>query len=388
MKKLNANSCVFQVVENRANLTIGLYTRKPNRDKRMIPTIAYMQSAVKYAFRINIEFASPFSRLLAPFTISLWAFLISFVATSTLIVLFTKHLSSRDRHFLIGGRLNRTPIFNMLHLMFEGAVANPLMLKHTRHFGTFSRSLTMIWILGFLIIRSAYQSSMYKYLQEQRLPSPYDTVDQVNRSGVIVNTTPEGYNLLTGILYPKRSIICICLDNHFIHLFENGSFFKWFSPCSHFSIRINKMVHGQLLGQIARKRVHGVTVATEIILNSFNKHQPVDSRLELSKETIIVLNNMFFVSKGSSVLSEPVDKYIQVYQEAGLIGAWVRRYAERIKVRNKLDKRQPKKLHVKHVLGAAMVYGILSTLSVIVFLMEIFREKIGIFERILDYLTY
>lgn len=148
------------------------------------------------------------------------------------------------------------------------------------------------------------------------------------------------------------------------------------------------MVHGQLLGQIARKRVHGVTVATEIILNSFNKHQPVDSRLELSKETIIVLNNMFFVSKGSSVLSEPVDKYIQVYQEAGLIGAWVRRYAERIKVRNKLDKRQPKKLHVKHVLGAAMVYGILSTLSVIVFLMEIFREKIGIFERILDYLTY
>lgn len=158
--------------------------------------------------------------------------------------------------------------------------------------------------------------------------------------------------------------------------------------CCVSSIRITKTVHGKLLQHVASKRLDGVIVATELVLNSFNKHQPIDERLELSKEIIMVLNNNFYLSKGSSVLSEPFDKYIQVYQEAGLINAWIRRYAERIEVRNKLDKRQPKKLHVKNVLGAAMIFGSLSMLSVIVFLMELFKEKIWRFKRIIDYLTY
>lgn len=170
----------------------------------MIPTISYYSVAIHFVFNINEEFASPFSRLFAPFTTSLWIFIITFVTCSTLFVLLTKHLPMKKRHFLIGGRMNRTPVFNMLHLVFDGAIANRIMITKKQYFGTFSRSLTIIWIFGFLIIRNAYQSSLYTYLQEQRLPSPYDTLDKVNRSGVIVNVTPDGFNIINKIIDPKR----------------------------------------------------------------------------------------------------------------------------------------------------------------------------------------
>lgn len=131
----------------------------------------------------------------------------------------------------------------------------------------------MIWILGFLIIRNAYQSALYNYLQEQRLPSPYDTVEKVNRSDVIVNSAPDGFN-------------------------------------------------------------------------------------------------------------------IQLYQEAGLIEAWARRYAERIRVRNRLDKRHPKKLHIKKVLGAVIIAGMMAVLCIIVFSMELLASRFPVLECIIDYLTY
>lgn len=192
------------MAENRANLSIGLFIRKPTRDSRMIPTITFLQGNAYFAFQIPSQFESPLSRLLAPFTTPLWSLIISFVAISTTFAFLTKQLPPKKRHFLIGGRLNRTPVFNMLHLMFDGAIANRIMLKQQRYFGTFSRSLTIIWILGFLIIRNAYQSSLYKYLHDQRRPSPYDTVEKVNKSDVIINVSPEAYELFTKFANPNR----------------------------------------------------------------------------------------------------------------------------------------------------------------------------------------
>lgn len=170
----------------------------------MIPTITFLQGRVHFAFHIYDEFESPLYLPLAPFSTPLWIFLTVFVATSIIIVLLTKHLPTRKRHFLIGGRLNRTPIFNMINLIFYGSIANRYMLKQTRYFGTFSRSLTMIWILGFLFIRSAYESSLYTCPQDKKLPSPYDTVEKVNNSGVVINSTPGPVAFLSKLFDPKR----------------------------------------------------------------------------------------------------------------------------------------------------------------------------------------
>lgn len=142
------------------------------------------------------------------------------------------------------------------------------------------------------------------------------------------------------------------------------------------------------MGRLANRQLNGVVPLARLVLNNLNKQQPIGRRLEITKDTIIVLHHNFYLSKSSSVLVEPIDKYIQSFVEAGLMNAWVHKYSPEIKVRNKLDKRHPKRLHVKNVLGAVMIFGVLSALSVIVFLMEVFKEKFVIFEWIIEYLTY
>lgn len=148
------------------------------------------------------------------------------------------------------------------------------------------------------------------------------------------------------------------------------------------------MVHAEVLEQVANGTINGVGIAAELVYNSLNRKMPVDQRLEPSKDVLLVLFITFYLSKGSSVLSEPFDKHLQMYQETGLIEAWLRKYAAKIKVRNKLDKRYPKKLHVKNVLGAVYIFGVLSFLSIIVFIIELFKEKCVILECFIDYFTY
>lgn len=148
------------------------------------------------------------------------------------------------------------------------------------------------------------------------------------------------------------------------------------------------MVHAEILRQVANRTLSGVSIAPELVFNNLNRKMPVGQRLEPSKDIVLVLSNNFYLSKGSSVLSEPFDKHIQMYQETGLIKAWVRKYAAKIKVRNKLDKRHPKKLHVKNVLGAVYIFGVFSFLSIIVFIVELFKGKCVILECFIDYFTY
>lgn len=148
------------------------------------------------------------------------------------------------------------------------------------------------------------------------------------------------------------------------------------------------MLHQDIAKKVANRELNGVVPIATLVLNILNKEQPVDRRLETSKDRLFNLHHNFYFSKSSSALVDPFDRHIQLYIEAGLINAWVQKYAAKIKVRNKLDKRQPKRLHVKNVLGAVMIFACLSGLSIIVFLMEVLKAKVVMFERIIDYLTY
>lgn len=147
-------------------------------------------------------------------------------------------------------------------------------------------------------------------------------------------------------------------------------------------------VHQDIAKKVVNRELNGVVPIATLVLNILNKELPFDQRLEISKDKILNLNHIFYLSKSSSVLIEPIDKYIQLYIETGMLNAWVQKYAAKIKVRNKFHKREPKRLHVKNVLGAVMIFTGLCVLSLIVFLMEMLKTKFVLFERIIDYLTY
>lgn len=191
-------------MDGEANLTIGTYVITIERNLLFIPSIPYFQSNAIFSFKETIEYASSMSRIVAPLDLSVWITILIFICLAIIIILSTKKLSSNQRHFIIGGHMNRTPILNMIHIVFEGGIANKRMLTRAQYFGTFSRSLTIIWIMSFLVLRSSYQSSLYRFLQNQRLPSPYDTVEKIKNSECTIAVTESAVQFLEKSFDKKR----------------------------------------------------------------------------------------------------------------------------------------------------------------------------------------
>lgn len=76
-----------------------------------------MQHSFVFTFAENNIFVTPLARLMAPFHASLWISILLLLIISIFVILLTKQLTKFQRHFLIGGRMNRTPITNMLTSM-------------------------------------------------------------------------------------------------------------------------------------------------------------------------------------------------------------------------------------------------------------------------------
>lgn len=184
-------------------MTIGSYDPSLERIQLMSYSHPYMQHAYIFAYSKSKKNSTPSTRLLAPFQYIVWISIAIILIASTLVILLSKKLSTRQRHFVIGGHVNRTPITNMLNVMIGNAVSNPKM-KLRKYFGVFARTLFILWLFFWLIVRSSYQGSLYKYLQNQVLRSPYDTVEKVYLSGAEINVIQSAADLVPSIFKEDR----------------------------------------------------------------------------------------------------------------------------------------------------------------------------------------
>lgn len=156
---------------------------------------SYSQNAFRFAFKESEELAEPITRLMSPFEVSLWVSIAILLIVSISAILLTKKLPLRQRHYIIGGRMNRTPILNMMNALMGNAISNPRMARE-RSFGLFTRLLFLIWIFFWLIVRNSYQGSLYETLQSQRVESPFDTIEKVQKSRANIYVTAVEVNLV------------------------------------------------------------------------------------------------------------------------------------------------------------------------------------------------
>lgn len=155
-------------------------------------SVPYIQTSLGFAFRER-EIDSPLTRLTAPFQAQMWLIISGILIVSIVIILLTKKLPNKWRHFIIGGRQNRTPILNMWITVLGGPICNPRMANR-RTFGTFARTFLILWIMLWIVIRSSYQGSLYDFLQRHRLSSAYDTIKKITDSDctiLIPQRTPQ-----------------------------------------------------------------------------------------------------------------------------------------------------------------------------------------------------
>lgn len=166
------------VLSGVANLTIGAYSQTRNRSMWLSFGAAYLQDISVFAFRNKYIPPSSLDHLMGPFSSSSWLLILTTICLAAIFILLTKRLNVQRRRFLIGGKLHRTPILNGFLLVIGGSISNRKM-EQRRYFGTFARTLTMLWILLFFFIRSLYEGGLFTIFHKPPQSFKCDTFDKI-----------------------------------------------------------------------------------------------------------------------------------------------------------------------------------------------------------------
>lgn len=166
-----------KVKKGEANLTVGSYIRVEERNQILSPSDAYYHVQMGFIYKERRKILSPIATILTPFDASVWLTLVLILFLSIIIILMTKLLTRKWRHFYIGGRMNRGPVLNAWATVLGHSIENP-QITSGRSFGNFSRTLTILWITLWFLVRSYYEGALYNYMQGVLPPPPYDTVEK------------------------------------------------------------------------------------------------------------------------------------------------------------------------------------------------------------------
>lgn len=191
------------VLNGEANITFGGNMVTNERAKHFsIGVLYYAQQRMVFAFKEN-DYQISFARFTAPFEFYIWLLIGMTLFVTTITILLTKKLNRRWRHFIIGGRKNRTPIQNMLAIVLGYPICNKF-ITNGKYLGTFGRTLAIHWIILWLIIRSSYQGALYNHLQAQIFTSPYDTFEKIQKSNCKVLSIPSTFSMCLTMFKPER----------------------------------------------------------------------------------------------------------------------------------------------------------------------------------------
>lgn len=188
-------------------MTIASYFDYMSHSEQLLAGNDHMQMDLGFSFRNRLDRETPLARMFAPLHVHIWMTIAGLMGAATIIILLMKNMSAAKRCFVIGGRVNRTPVYNMVCVALGGNIANQRM-RSLRHFGTFARTLAMIWMLAFLILRNAYQCSLYDFLHTQKVTSPFDTFEGIKESDASLYIDNNSFVFLSQFFDKKRYDHC------------------------------------------------------------------------------------------------------------------------------------------------------------------------------------
>lgn len=162
----------------------------------------YYQSALGFVYKENDGHITEIVSLMTPLETNLWVAIVGILGAAIFIILMSKKLTQKWRHFYIGGRMNRTPILNMWTTVLGHPIANPR-IATGQSIGNFSRTLIILWITLWFIIRSSYEGALYRFLQS-RPTSPFDTVEKVLTSDAKIISSLSTYGFVRKFIKRDR----------------------------------------------------------------------------------------------------------------------------------------------------------------------------------------
>lgn len=143
-------------MSGRANLTIGGFSFTIKRAQLMSASSPYLYSSLLFAVPKGKPY-SAFEKLFLPFKLQIWLLIVTMLVIALITITF---LSKNKLKFLIGEH-NETPLLNTISVLYGGT----LTILPRRNF---ARTILVIWIFGCIVLRSAFQGSLFEYIQKPR----------------------------------------------------------------------------------------------------------------------------------------------------------------------------------------------------------------------------
>lgn len=158
-----------EIVSERAHIAFGIYLQV-SRNKVADSSAVYYVFPEVFAVSPGAKFGS-FEKLLQPFEYIVWIILGLTLAVAVVVILTLNLKFVPARSFIFGAGI-RYPLYNMLTAALGGS-QKKLPQRN------FSRFLLMMFVILCLVIRSAYQGALFKFLQSDDHRKDVETIDDM-----------------------------------------------------------------------------------------------------------------------------------------------------------------------------------------------------------------
>jgi Ligated ion channel L-glutamate- and glycine-binding site len=169
----SADGAFGEVVNGKAQIGMGNYILQPSRLKIADSSISYHSLPLVFILS-GIQKMSIFEKLVKPFDRIAWIVIIVTFGLGVSFILIIEFKFKKFRAFIFGTGI-RHPVTNMIMVIL--GVSQPKLPMRN-----FSRFLLMMFLIQCLVLRNAYQGSLYKFLrkdeQQQEPTTINDLVDQ------------------------------------------------------------------------------------------------------------------------------------------------------------------------------------------------------------------
>lgn len=166
----STTGAIRAIVTKNAQLIFGNFMLRGSRLPIMDHSVPYFSNPLMFMIPPSKRFTH-FEKLLQPFDETVWILLLLVVLFALLVTLMLTLKFKKLQPYVYGSGM-RDPVMNALVGIFGGS-----QLKLPKE--NFSRVLLMMFLILCLVMRSAYQGSLYKFLQSDRHHKELQSVDEM-----------------------------------------------------------------------------------------------------------------------------------------------------------------------------------------------------------------
>lgn len=170
-------SKISQLSDNTANVSIGGLVASPQRHQLYDMSLPYHHGSLQFAVPSGKKYTS-LEKIFFPFGTRMWICLSIVFAFVIAIVIWMKSTTRTKRAFIIGAR-NDAPLLNAVSICFGGTLKR----IPTRNF---ARTLLILWLVFTMIVRNAYQGTLFGFLRGDQRNRPFVRMVEIFESDVKV----------------------------------------------------------------------------------------------------------------------------------------------------------------------------------------------------------